>query len=83
MTNNSSSLRSKLHAKKHVLKEKDLASPSTANDKYYFGEPKYAPGEVNFKDPDSDLFRYKQPGFKELVQRIPEPRAIDLWRRIM
>jgi Icc-related predicted phosphoesterase len=75
MTHSSSLHRSKSHVKKQVSKRKALASDSTAGEKYYFGEPKYVPGEVNFKDPNSDEFRYKQPGFKTLVQRIPDPRV--------
>jgi hypothetical protein len=51
------------------------SSRSEPQNKYYFGEPKHIPGEVNFKDPNSDEFRYKQPGFRTLIQRVPDPRV--------
>lgn len=70
----------KLSAKGQPSKRKahDSYSPSSSGSnnqgKYYFGEPKHIPGEVSFKDPNSDEFRYKQPGFRTYVQGIPETR---------
>ena len=41
---------------------------------YFFGEPKYVVGEIDFKNPNRDEWRYKEPGFREmskLVKSVP------------
>lgn len=50
---------------------------SSSSSKYFFGEPSYITGEINFKDPNRDEWRYREPGFKEmskLEQSVPKPR---------
>jgi hypothetical protein len=70
------SSKSDSRSKKQILRRRSSStSPESSHGQYLFGEPKHVPGEVNFKDPNSDEWRYKQPGFQELVQRIPGPTS--------
>ena len=46
---------------------------STPQGQYFFGEPKYIPGETSFQDPKSDVAFYNQVN-KNLLQPIPSPR---------
>jgi Icc-related predicted phosphoesterase len=46
-------------------------SAESPQGQYLFGEPQYTPGEVNFKDPNKDTWRYRH--YQQLVQGVPDP----------
>ncbi|HJT48133.1 MAG TPA: metallophosphoesterase [Nitrososphaeraceae archaeon] len=49
---------------------------SASSPKYFFGEPLYVTGEIDFKNPNRDEWRYKELGFSEmskLVKSVPDP----------
>lgn len=51
--------------------------PPVPQGPYLFGEPKFIPGEINFKDRNPDDFRYHQPGFPALLKKLqnfPAPK---------
>ncbi len=62
--------------KRSKTSSKSFASftTSTPQGQYFFGEPKYIPGESSFEDQSSDASYYNLVN-KKLIQPVPSPRA--------
>jgi hypothetical protein len=52
---------------------KNTGVGKSAAGQYLFGEPKYTPGEVNFKDANKDTWRYKH--YEQLVRSVPDTKS--------
>jgi Icc-related predicted phosphoesterase len=68
------------NTKKQASKSRATSTSSafSPQGEHFFGEPKYVLGEIDFKNPNRDEWRYREAGFKEMsriVQSVPDPKV--------